>query len=108
MRVSAATSRLIGLGALAFAASAALAQSVPAPALDSPPVPLAGPPPNQPPRQLPGEMDASSDPAMSNASRPAVKPGLSKVQKACARQHAGYNPDTQSYVDAAGRQKSCG
>ena len=108
MRLSAATSRLIGLGVLAFAASAALAQSVPAPALDSPPVPLAGPPPTQPPRQLPPEMDASSDPAMSNAGRPAVKPGLSKVQKACVRQHAGYDPASQSYVDTSGQRRSCG
>jgi hypothetical protein len=45
---------------------------------------------------------------MSNARTPAIAPGLSKVQQACARQHPGNNPATQSYVDAAGHNKSCG
>ena len=105
---TAVTSGLLAAGALAISAALAGAQTTPAPALDAPRVPLAGPPPNQPPRQLQPEIDPSSDPAMSNAHTPAVAPGLSKVQQACARRHPGYNPATQSYVDSAGRNKSCG
>ena len=99
---------LLAVGVVAFGASFAGAQTTPAPALDAPRVPLAGPPPNQPPRQLQPEIDPSSDPAMSNARTAAVAPGLSQRQRACARRHPGYNPATQSYVDADGRNRSCG
>ncbi len=99
---------LLAVGVLAFGAALAGAQTTPAPALDAPRTPLAGPPPTQPPRQLQPEIDPSSDPAMSNARTPAVAPGLSKTQRACARHHLGYNPATQSYVDADGRNRSCG
>ncbi len=99
---------ILAAGVLASSAGFAAAQMTPAPALDAPRVPLAGPPPTQPPRQLQPEIDPSSDPAMSNARTPAVAPGLSKAQQACARRHPGYNPSTQSYVDAGGRNRSCG
>ncbi len=108
MRVSVAAAGFSGFGLVAFSASLAIAQAVPAPALDAPPVPLAGPPPNQPPRQLQPEFDPSSDPAMSNARAPAIAPGLSKVQRTCARLHPGYDPATQSYPDPQGRRRACG
>ena len=108
MTMSAAATGLLGLGLCVLCASSAIAQAIPAPALDAPSAPLAGPPPNQPPRQLQPEIDPATDPAMSNARSPAVAPGLSKVQRACAGRHRGYDPASQSYVDHKGRRRPCG
>ena len=109
MRMSAGLApTLAALMLLACDTSAARAQTTPAPALDAPTAPLAGPPLNQPPRQLQPESDPSSDPTMSSARTPIAPPGISKVQQACVRQHAGYDPATQSYADAKGRRRSCG
>ena len=107
MRISAGTTAL-ALMLLSAGGGAASAQITPAPALDAPTAPLAGPPLNQPPRQVTPESDPSSDPAMSSARVPSAPPGLSKVQSACARHHPGYDPATQSYADPKGRRRPCG
>ena len=99
-----AVAALLGSGL----STAATAQVVPSPALDSPAAPLAGPPPNQPPRQLQPEANAASDPAVVNAQNGGSPAGASKSQEACARAHPGYNPATRSYVDEHSRQHTCG
>ena len=98
----------MGLALWSLQVAGAFAQTVPAPPLDAPTAPLAGPPLNQPPRQLQPESDAASDPAMANASRPPAPLTLSKVQQACLRRHPGYDPASQSYVDVKGRRQPCG
>ncbi len=95
--------------ALVFAAAGvARAQVTPAPAIDAPPIPLAGPPSNQPPRQLAPESDAASDPAMAGTRPPPMTLGLDRGQKRCRREHRGYDTRTRSYPDAQGRQHPCG
>lgn len=98
----------LSLAVMVVVASPALAQVVPAPALDQPSAPLAGPPLNQPPRQLAPESDPSSDPAMAGTHRAPMTLGASRAQRRCLRLHHGYDVRTNSYPDARGRQKFCG
>ena len=75
---------LMALAALALGGAASTQPVTPAPAIDQPRPPLAGPPSNQPPRQLQPEPDAISDPAMTNARNPPRRVGRDRADRPVA------------------------